>query len=412
MKRNRNVRSAGRRGFTLVELLVSVSMSMGVALGVFALAGQGVRTFTQESRLGDAQINALTGFERMRADIARAGFHVTPNIKSDPHVCGPPASSGPLSNLAAIRINTGSTPNNGIVADSITLAGAYSYYEQFHVDEYDNTTGNHVFRIDTRGADARMRQAGVPIDEVFKANQLLRVQTPEGNEQYLTIEALNDVSSLPMDQMVNVTATGHLYTKGGYGESGYPCGVHGLCRDCLINPVNLIQYRVVSLFDDPNYQHLYASEQFGQFYDDEDSRLELVRVELDANGQDIVGSTELIAEYVVGLDFGIHVAEQNGAAPQLRFFDSDDSTEFSLYAGAPEVNGGGGPQLLRGVRARLSVRSRQADRFNEFEHDSKDPLDGTARHLYPLGTTGSAFARVRNIQSDIALNNLYGMNWQ
>ena len=409
-----------RRGFTLVELLVSVSMSMAVAVGVFALAGQGVRTFSAETRMGDAHVGALTGFERLREDISRAGLHVTPNIQKDPRVCGPVPQQGVLANLAAVQIIPDVTHPNGVIADTLTLAGAYDWHEQFRVQEYQkNVAGNHVFTLALQGADARLREKGKPITDVFRIGQILRVVTPDGNEQYLTISGLNNVDNLPMGSRIVVTARGTLYTSAGAddvsGSGGYKCGVRGQCTQCLVNPVNVIRYKVDTLGANPKYKNIYASKQVGRFYDDEPHRVELVRVELDAVGDEVQDTEELIAEYVVGLDFGIFVAfvaNQNGAGTQLDFLESDDGN-FHRYAGIPEVNNITGPQLLRGLRTRLSVRSRQADR-RALEVENPPAAYGFPDSPYgiQLGTTPPAYARVRNVQSDIALNNLNGMTWQ
>lgn len=409
LQQGRTRRQARRkgRGFTLVELLVSVSMSMGVAVGVFALAGQSVRTFSSEARLGDAHVNALTGFERMRADISRAGFHVTPNILRDPHVCGPVPATGLVSDLAAVRIQTGLDEENGITAHRLTLAGAYDWPEQFRVQEYENVNGVHVFRLALQGAEARLRESQVPLAHVFRPNQLLRVITPEGNEQYLTITGVDHATDLSLTTRIEVKATGDLYTAGGDGgNGGYPCGVRALCTDCLVNPVNVVRYQVSSLGPNENYEHMYADKHVGQFYDDEKNRLELVRVELEASGGEVPDSQELVAEYVVGLDFGIHVANLNGAGTQLDFYTAD-RPEYEDYAGLPQANNIVGPQLLRGLRTRLSVRSRQADRRAASAVDT-----GTAPYAFQLDANPPRFARVRNIQSDIALNNLYGITWQ
>ncbi len=409
VERGRTRKQARRkgRGFTLVELLVSVSMSMGVALGVFALAGQGVRTFSSEARLGDAHVNAITGFERMRADIARAGFHVTPNILRDPHVCGPTPETGLLKSLSAVHINTSPEPVNGVSFHQLTLAGAYDWPEQFRVQEYEYVSGVHVFNLARQGAEARLREQGVPLDQVFRAKQLLRVVTPEGFEQYLTITGVEGSTDLSLNTRIAVKAIGDLYTAGGGdGNGGYQCGVRGHCTDCVVNPVNVIRYEIESLGLSDDYEHMYAPEQSGQFYDDVNNRGELVRVELEANGDVAPGSQELVAEYVVGLDFSIQVVNLNGATPQLEFYKAD-RPEYEDYAGPPQANNIVGPQLLRGLRTRLSVRSRQADR-----RATTAVPEGTAPYAFQLSADPPAFARVRNLQADIALNNLYGITWQ
>jgi prepilin-type N-terminal cleavage/methylation domain-containing protein len=95
----------GRRGFTLIELIVAITAGMFVAIAAFALARQGSRFFQQEARVAGAQFAATAGFERLRNDIARAAFLSTPNVQNDPRRCGP-TNTWPdrVKSLAALRI--------------------------------------------------------------------------------------------------------------------------------------------------------------------------------------------------------------------------------------------------------------------------------------------------------------------
>jgi hypothetical protein len=101
----------------------------------FALAKQGSRFFQQEARVANAQFSATLGFDRLRADIARAGFLSTGNVQRDPSVCPNvnPTAGWPagMVGLAAMRI-TAATPvdgqdsANGLSPDQLTLAGSYA----------------------------------------------------------------------------------------------------------------------------------------------------------------------------------------------------------------------------------------------------------------------------------------------
>ena len=94
-----------RAGFTLVELMVAISGGLLISVVVFALARDATRFYQRESRVGDATLGVIIGFERLRADIARAGFLSTPNIQDDPLFCGGPAAlsrqPGELGRLAS-----------------------------------------------------------------------------------------------------------------------------------------------------------------------------------------------------------------------------------------------------------------------------------------------------------------------
>src|SRR6266536_1790728 len=128
------------RGFTLIELMVAVTAGLFVAVAAFALARQGSRFFQQEARVANAQFAATLGFDRLRADIARAGFLTTANVQRDPFRCGDVATfpAGGMASLSALRL-TANTPSesqdtgNGLRPDRITLAGSYTSSEMFPV---------------------------------------------------------------------------------------------------------------------------------------------------------------------------------------------------------------------------------------------------------------------------------------
>src|SRR4051812_33413875 len=76
-----SMRRLSQRAFTMVGLLVAITAGLFVAVGAYSLAKQGSRFFQQEARIANAQFSATLGFDRLRADIARAGFLSTPNIQ-------------------------------------------------------------------------------------------------------------------------------------------------------------------------------------------------------------------------------------------------------------------------------------------------------------------------------------------
>src|SRR5689334_19797018 len=86
-------RSNACGGFTLVELMVSLTGGLFVAIAVFMLAKQATTLYQTEGRIGTATVGALSGFERLRQDIERASFLSTPNIRLDPKLCGDPIGS-------------------------------------------------------------------------------------------------------------------------------------------------------------------------------------------------------------------------------------------------------------------------------------------------------------------------------
>ena len=92
----------GNAGFTLVELMVALTGGLFISLAVFALSRDSGRFYQSETRLANATVGGMLGFERLRTDIARAGFLISPNAVRDPRLCGsrlvPAVSSGAPTN--------------------------------------------------------------------------------------------------------------------------------------------------------------------------------------------------------------------------------------------------------------------------------------------------------------------------
>ena len=104
-------RRGHRRGFTLVELMVAVTGGLFVSLAVFAISRQTGRFYTRETRVTDATLASMVGFERIKADLGRAGFLSSPNITVDPNLCGSPAAYPyMLRRLSPLRILPGTSP--------------------------------------------------------------------------------------------------------------------------------------------------------------------------------------------------------------------------------------------------------------------------------------------------------------
>ena len=116
---NRALRNAG---FTLVELMVALTGGLFISLAVFALARDSGRFYQREARLANATVSGLIGFERLRADLGRAGFLASPNIARDPRVCAVPDGTWPtgLRNLASVQVSTPSVSYAALTANGRT----------------------------------------------------------------------------------------------------------------------------------------------------------------------------------------------------------------------------------------------------------------------------------------------------
>src|SRR4051794_23668307 len=101
-------RASGRRGFTLVELLVAMAAGLTVSMAAFLLSKNATRFFQNEARVSAAHLAATLGLNRISTDLQRAALFSSGNVLKDPTVCGGLAfvATGPLGmrRLAGIQI--------------------------------------------------------------------------------------------------------------------------------------------------------------------------------------------------------------------------------------------------------------------------------------------------------------------
>jgi len=404
-------RRRGTRGFTLVELMVAVTGGLFISLAVFAIARESGRFYNRESRMSDATLSAVLGFERLKTDIARAGFLGTPNVKQDPHLCGDPVGDGTwpfmFKRLAALSIEYRGSPanntlkDNDLYPDAITLMGSYSAAEEFPTWNVEDTGTSYVVYLQQNtGPLARLGYATSTnpaklLKSVFGTGRGLRIQDQSGEIQFATIQS---VAVNP--PRVNLGYAPKLRFR---QTSGAVCGLKGNVTGAVVSVMNFVRYELKKAATSP-YDPVYDAG--GHPYDLE--RTDLVRTELDTAGNPIVdvnggdNTEEIVAEYAVNLQFGItRITGFTNNSPDGFAQVSPGDPAVSTFAGdlVNEVtNPSDGPNRIRTVRVRLSIRSQNPDRLT--------PAGDAGVFRVGLGTNGGApYSRLRTLQADVALNN-------
>lgn len=426
-----------RRGFTLVELMVALSGGLLMAVFVFMLASEGSKFYRREARVANATIGVMNGFQRLRADIARAAFLASPNIAADPFVCRPQPNGyagESVTELAALTGFTltvdGSYDDNtdddikgfwdrgdadDIKPDSILLAGSYASVDQFPAAEVVQTGSDSdpVWRVvlqPNSGAMARLgyRTTGGQSDEdrtallgtVFAPGRVLRIIDKKGWHHYGIIDSVGvDASGVNRAPFIQLTDDVDLVQD----SVNSTCGLQGLNRGAVVNVVNFIRYRLETLKDNSNYAAIYANAPADSF---EETRTELVRTEVLPDGEAIAGTEELVTEYAVDLKFGITKLGTILPRTLTRTIEGTDTLQ---------ADASGSPHLLRAVHVRLAVRSREGDRGGDVPSalgpDSDSVPTEVGMYRVPLNAGAAPFARVRTLQADIALRNYHGARW-
>ncbi len=419
------------RGFTLVELMVAVSGGLFVAISVFMLARDGTRFYQHESRIADATISAMVGFGRLQADIARAGFMSSPNVRNDPSHCerlaNPTnwAQNWPalLAGLASVRIrndtplpaNLPAWPNGQ--PDAIVLAGSFGTAEEFPAagivqpgggaqQVVLQTTVGPLPRLGYLTIDPSARQAF--LDSIFPRGRGLRIVDPSGMTHYAAIQGVApDGTGAPVITLAPAPAPMLR------GINGTLCSLTGT-EGARVSVINFVRYQLQQVAGNAAYAPLFAAADGGSELGLwEQGRTDLVREELDVQGVPIPETFEIVAEYAVDLKFGLTaVTASMGAAQEpsvLTTFAPDPANQanIQLYAGDPGQ--GATPQRIRAVRVRLSVRSQVPDREGPITAtDNPGVPDGG---FFRMRLGDKQYARVRTLQADVALHNHAGITW-
>ncbi len=398
-------------GFTLVELMVALSGGLFFSIVVFALARDTARFYQREGRLASATLSGIVGFERLKADIERAGYLSTPNIQNDPFNCVPQGVGAPvgLQSLASVRI-TIDTPNlstnaayslnagsgQTLTPDQIVLSGSYSATDEFQVREASD--GQTITLAANTPSFARIGYLGTSdvsqqtalLQNIFgiQPGQILRYKnTSTGMLMFGQITSVNGGSSptITLAAPLPVVRTG-----------GGTCGINGGGGGDSVNVVNIVRYRVMDL------QNATQGAAWARLFTEsagatgENTRTELVRDQLTTAGAVIAGTTDLVAEYAVDLDFSV-MGQLAPGAPTLALANPG-SAAFTQYFPASGV--GGRMQGIRSVRVRLSVRSREADRGARIPGG-----------LFRFQLSSTDWARVRTFQADVQLPNQRSVRW-
>jgi hypothetical protein len=392
--------------------MVALSGGLFLSMMVFALARDTSRFYQRENRLAGAVLAGMSGFERLKADIARAGYLTTPNILRDPKVCMRPNLGWPsqLASMASVRINPNSPTTlsgnaaisgAGLTPDEIVLAGSYAVTERFAIQK-GVATGNTIELQKDRGPMARIGYLNPALTIPEQTALLATVFTPGR-----VVRTIDDAGLSYFGVIANVsggpnpslTLTGNPVPEVAGGGKG--CGFNGWGTGSYVNVVNFVRYQIRDLRTD-------AMARFQPLFDQsaaapgETTRTELVRQELDANGAviEVAGdaTTELVAEYAV--DLGFSVTAQLPTTNALVDVQPANGTTFqTIFASNPlDI---GAPERVRAVRVRLSVRSREADR--------DAPIPGGLYRFQLLPDSG--WARVRTFQADVLLENQMDVRW-
>jgi hypothetical protein len=303
-----------------------------------------------------------------------------------------------LADLTSVQITSGDK-------DSILLAGSFSSADYYPTRSFERQGTGAGPSLILNPDSLAMRRLGadpasVPDDEarlaivagLFRTGRAVRIVDRSGRHFYGVVSAVSmrddDAPEIQLNPTPNIPGQ----------AAGRFCGMDQ-CTGCAVNVVNFIRYDVAKVSAD-NYGPLYSDAGAAPF---DDARTELRRRELDVAGAEMAGTEELVAQYAVDLKFGLLVERVSPGVKEIQAINFGETDDIEDFAAPPPATA----QLIRGVRVRLGVRTRDADRESDL-----DPVaQGLPPGLYRVELDAKHFARVRTLQADVMLNNVTSISW-
>jgi prepilin-type N-terminal cleavage/methylation domain-containing protein len=401
------------RGFTIVELLVSIVVA-GVALvGIYFYYSTVQHAMREQARISQAQLNARLGLELIASDIQRAGYLATPNSRRDPSICvnsavhlqpvvfrngaaGRVYAQGDLTDPSQAIPNPAANVN--INPDDVKLFGDYLNASEYLAETIDPATSTVKLQpmlryedpveADGFGGSAIATMTDQEFAMLFPNTGLLRVVNRHGFGQFVRITGTTGFAQ----RTVRVTPAPIRY---GPLE---PCGVEGFCEGCRVNVVNGVWYRIEVDPGDP-------------------LKTDLVRYYLDQAQQPILATREVVVEYAVDLQlwFRAAVAAGAGAVPfVVNTVEDVPADNLVMVGGAgvvPDGTGAARPESLRSAVVRLTVRTRLEDsKFFFAQVQRTNPATRIRGFDIAPGAPGAAHVRTYTTEVElpnIALRNLW-----
>jgi prepilin-type N-terminal cleavage/methylation domain-containing protein len=420
------------RGFTLVELMVSMIAGLFVAMAVVGLSTQATNTFHEEARTASSEMTLRTAVERLRADLQRAAYMSSGNYQKDPLLAIAPGTARPnagqfisIFRLAGMRLysqgSSALTPlsaSNNLTPDMIDLAGNFTTTDDYVVRFMapGGTCGGTRLTLATdspamwrilaqTNPDATLEAAFQPVSG---SPFMVRITDDTGHYQYIPTcvgqTAGVTGTGIAATAFVDLnTATMPILTAQSTGTNG---GVTGLGVGRLrVNPVQTVRWQLRPI-DNANT----GDRPYLPLASLSNDKYELFRSFIDVTGT-ATQQNELVAEYAVDLKFGFSAdLSQPGVANRTLTVYGITNPQNQNLADDVSTNALTQPQRIRSVHFRLSTRSAVADRSEPYLVPPANPqqVDYPTRYcILQACTPGqTGWARVRSITSEVSTPNL------
>lgn len=350
-------RVAAPLGFTLLELMVALTVG-GIAISsVYAIGAASTRVFRQQHEIANAQTSLRMAMDQVKRDLARAGYLGTPRADMPGQRCGPVDAAidhpgdgtGGDGRLAAISnfendvaiaalLDAKNGPH-GFKADRIVMFGNYE------------TGAEYPITIDPANADRVIIDQGVydfrrdfmtwwetptnpdteAFQEVFRVGRMVGLRRPMGDRSFDKVLALE--------------------TAGGVWKVRLAGPIAEACRDVgYIAPLNAIRYDVQTA----------AGDEAERFANTSGPVTQLVRTEVLPEDKDdplpSAGDRRAILDYVVAFNLAFQMTADTADGAADNYVVGTATNNQALVSGAT-----GAPERIRAITIELAVRTPEQD---------------------------------------------------
>lgn len=378
-------------GFTLLEMMIALTIGSLVIATVYTIGASAARHFHEQQRISQLQLSVRLALDRIRRDVQRAAFHGTPNSATD-RTCGPPppvqirgfqlldnAGAGAFAGQPGFVAGAGQ-------ADTIIVSGNFRTGDTYLVRSWSS----NQMRLATYWQGYRRSFSADPATTNIDASLVQTTFSPgtpllvrgAGGTRIWTASGGAAADGAGLSASVTTTS---MYPM----EACRAAGNDAECHGCTVSPVTTVRYEIVNAAPPLGPATPAAREVNGP-------NTVLMRTELNPFTGVVLDGPTPILEYAVHFDVDalVNVAPV-GNATQIQM-QNDAAAAITTTAQ---------PQNIRGVRISLAARTPGQD-----PHLSEQlaPLgDGTPRIFDVFGRgAGTGAARVRSAYTEVFMPNM------
>jgi prepilin-type N-terminal cleavage/methylation domain-containing protein len=403
-----NARRIKLRGFTLIELMVALTAGTFAVAGVYYLGNISARAYTEQMRMGDAQMSLRSAMDQIRRDFARAGYLGARNVNTEHLACaGDPdgtVANGATIQAVEVRPDLSMTapvrtllnePENRTRADVVRLWGNYTTSDAYLVAANSDPARQVLTFQTTRESFRRSffdpAVGGAPAPSYnadrFTAafeDQWVRVEY-QGRFWFRQVQAVN-----PTEGAQSITVTPPLPDA---------CFRYSSSPPAIVSPLSRITYMMDEVAVGGELARLRSGTVAGA------DRAVLLRREEDLlTGDPIPGTTRLVLDYAVEFAVdGVINTSGPGVAPVFAYATPPSGT------GTVDLDtvSSNTPEQFRALRVTLSSRTTEANpRLPRMPRTNLNAPFLAFRIAVPAAPTAQLWAPVRSLRSEIFLPNL------